>query len=59
MSFLGNLWGGGGGKAPADKPAAPAPAAPKADRGVCPWSDCSCGAGCKCGAGCGCGSKRK
>ena len=36
-----------------------APAAAKPDKGVCPWSDCSCGAGCKCGAGCSCGSKRK
>ena len=57
MSFLGNLWGS---KPAEPKPAAASePAAPKADRGVCPWADCSCGAGCKCGAGCGCGSKRK
>jgi hypothetical protein len=49
----------GGSKPAADKPAATAPPAAPKDRGVCPWSDCSCGAACKCGAGCGCGSKRK
>ena len=50
-----------GGKPDAETPAPAAPAAPAApkDRGECPWSDCSCGAGCKCGSGCSCGSKRK
>ena len=38
-------------------PPPPAPVAPTkpADRGVCPWADCTCGAGCKCGSSCTCG----
>eukprot|EP00296_Roombia_truncata_P009114 JP447672.1.p2 GENE.JP447672.1~~JP447672.1.p2 ORF type:complete len:119 (+),score=18.20 JP447672.1:32-388(+) len=35
---------------------------PEADKGQCPWSDCSCTAKhgtCACGAGCGCGTVKK
>ena len=51
------LFGGSGSTAKSKESSPPEP--PKADRGVCPWKDCSCGAGCKCGSNCSCGSVRK